>query len=139
MDDQGNALRSPVGAVVGACRDLPFPPRRREIRSMEMKNHRFVSRRSFLRGAGVAVALPWMESLLPREAWAQAATVRRRYLPIFLPNGASDNWRPGTMGQGAAWSLSGPLSPLLPVKSRVTVISGLENGSSFNADGGSSV
>jgi hypothetical protein len=104
-----------------------------------MKNHRFVSRRSFLRGAGVAVALPWMESLLPREAWAQAAGPRRRFLPIFLPNGASENWAPIGFGQGDAWKLSSVLSPLAPFKAKVTMLSNLENGSSFNANGGSSV
>ena len=50
--------------------------------------NRSVSRRVILRGAGVALVLPWMESLQPKAALAQAQ-VRKRYLPIFLPNGAA--------------------------------------------------
>jgi hypothetical protein len=60
-------------------------------------------------------------------------------MPIYLPNGASENWKPANPGTGAAWQLSGVLEPLAPFKSKMSVITGLENGSSFNADGGSSV
>jgi hypothetical protein len=101
--------------------------------------NRFVSsRRTFLRGAGVAITLPWLESLAPRAARAQAL-VKRRYMPIFLPNGAAEAWKPATVGSGAAWQLSGVLQPLEALKSKVTIISGLENGTAFNANGGSSV
>jgi hypothetical protein len=100
---------------------------------------RFVSsRRTFLRGAGVALSLPWLESLAPRGARAQA-TARIRYLPIYLPNGAAEAWTPPTSGQGAAWQLSGVLEPLQAFKSKMIVISGIENGTSFNADSSSSV
>jgi hypothetical protein len=99
----------------------------------------FVStRRSFLRGAGVALSLPFLESLAPRGLRAQAL-VRRRYLPIYLPNGAAEAWKPASTGTGAAWQLSSVLEPLAPLKSKTTVITGLENGWSFNADGSSSV
>ena len=74
---------------------------------------RTLSRRVLLRGAGVALTLPWLESLAPRVAGAQAAGTILRYIPIFLPNGASENWKPTGQGQGAAWQLSGVLSPLL--------------------------
>ena len=100
---------------------------------------RTLSRRVLLRGAGVALALPWLESLAPRVAGAQAAGSMLRYIPIFLPNGASENWTPTGQGQGAAWQLSGVLSPLLALKSKVQIITNLENGSSFNADGSASV
>ena len=33
--------------------------------------NRSVSRRAILRGAGVALTLPWLESLAPKEALAQ--------------------------------------------------------------------
>jgi hypothetical protein len=101
--------------------------------------NRFVStRRTFLRGAGIALTVPWMESLMPRAAFAQAA-VKRRYLPIFLPNGAAEAWKPATAGQGTAWQLSGVLQPLEAFKSKLTIISGLENGTAFNENRSSSV
>lgn len=100
--------------------------------------NRLFSRRTILRGAGVALTLPWLESLQPKSARA-ADVVRKRYLPIFLPNGAAEAWKPPSMGQGAAWKLSGVLQPLEALKAKVTVLTNMENGTSFNADGGSSV
>ena len=97
------------------------------------------SRRTVLRGAGVALALPWLESLLPRAARAQAVEPPRRFLPIYLPNGAPERWKPSALGAGAAWNLSSVLEPLAALKSKVMVISGLENASVFNADGKQSV
>jgi hypothetical protein len=98
----------------------------------------FFSRRTILRGAGVALVLPWLESLAPRSAIAQAA-VRKRYMPIYIPNGTAPFWTPTGQGQGAAWSLSSILEPLAPLKAKLTVLSNIENGTSFNANRGSSV
>lgn len=100
--------------------------------------NRIFSRRTILRGAGVALTLPWLESLQPKNARA-ADVLRKRYLPIFLPNGAAEAWKPPSVGQGTAWKLSGVLQPLEMLKSKVTVLTNVENGTSFNADGGSSV
>jgi hypothetical protein len=95
-----------------------------------------LSRRNVLRGAGVALALPWLESLAPRTVGAQNAAMPRRFLPIFLPNGASDFWRPANAGVGNAWQLSSVLEPFgASIKSKMSVITNLENGSAFNADG----
>jgi hypothetical protein len=97
---------------------------------------RRLSRRSVLRGAGVALALPWLESLAPRAARAQAAGARQRFLPIFLPNGASDFWRPLSTGSGDAWRLSSVLEPFgTSLKAKLNLVTGLENGSVFNPDG----
>jgi hypothetical protein len=99
-----------------------------------------LTRRNVLRGAGVALALPWLESLAPRAARAQAASVRRRFLPIFLPNGASDFWRPASAGSGEQWRLSSVLQPFgASVKAKLSVVTNLENGSVFNADGSPSI
>lgn len=98
-----------------------------------------LSRRNILRGAGVALSLPWLESLAPKHAAAATATVPVRYLPIYLPNGAPLLWSPSGSGSGTAWQLSSILQPLAALKSKVTIISNLENGSVFNMDGSSSV
>lgn len=100
---------------------------------------RAISRRVVLRGAGVALTLPWLESLQPREARAQAAAPRLRFLPIYLPSGAPARWRPPATGSGDAWALSSLLEPLSALKRSVTVLSGMENGSAFNEDGSASV
>lgn len=102
--------------------------------------NRILSRRLVLRGAGVALTLPWLEAMLSnKSARAQASGAPKRYMPIFLPNGASDNWTPAAMGVGGAWALSGVLEPLGALKAKTNILTGLENGSSFNADGGPSV
>lgn len=96
-----------------------------------------LSRRTILRGAGVALALPYMESLFPRTAVAADATAPIRYMPIFLPNGAPDFWIPN--GSTASWTLGSILDPLTDLKAKITVLKNLENGSAFNTGGGSSV
>lgn len=96
-------------------------------------------RRAVLTGAGVTLALPWLSSLAGSSARAQTSPSRIRFLPIFLPNGAPELWKPPSAGRGAEWELSSVLEPLKALKAQVTVISGLENGSVFNEDGSSSV
>ena len=107
------------------------------------------SRRLVLTGAGVAITLPWLEYTLPKRAEASAGNNPKRYIPIFLPNGASENWKPTSVGVGAAWTMSpvfdttktdtdlGAFSAAL--KAKLQVLSGFENGSAFNASGSSSV
>ena len=104
--------------------------------------NRMFSRRTILRGAGVALALPWLESLAPRSALAQAV-VRKRYMPIYIPNGvvglSTDFWTPSGVGQGANWTLSGILEPLKALKAKMTVLTNMENGTAFNPGRGGSV
>jgi hypothetical protein len=94
------------------------------------------TRRRVLWGAGVALALPWLESLSPRQPRAQAPQLPRRFLPIYLPNGAHEFWRPATSGRGDAWRLSSILEPFgAALKAKLNVVTNLENGSVFHADG----
>jgi hypothetical protein len=96
-------------------------------------------RRNVLRGAGVALALPWLEALAPRSARGQAAALPRRFLPISFPCGVPSFWWPQAEGSGDGWQLTSVLEPLTPLKPYVTLLNHLENGSVFNADGSSSV
>jgi hypothetical protein len=89
------------------------------------------SRRQLLRGAGVALALPFLHSLAPRGSAAQAAA-RRRYVSLYFPNGTAEFWRPaGAGGTGDAWKLSPILEPLAPVKRHLTVLTNVANYSTF--------
>lgn len=104
--------------------------------------NRLLSRRLVLRGAGVALTLPWLESLLLRCQTASAQSVAaapKRYLAVFLPNGASENWKPAAVGGGGAWELSPVLDVFGALKAKMQVLSNFENGSAFNADGGAGV
>jgi hypothetical protein len=85
------------------------------------------SRRHFLRGAGVALALPWLESMAPRQARGQAVLARRRFVAMSFPCGTASFWAPTGTGAGAAWKLSPILEPLAPVKSQVSVLTHVGN------------
>ena len=83
-------------------------------------------RRTFLRGAGVTLALPLLESMVPAAtALAQtAATPKTRMGCIYIPHGATmDKWTPATEGTG--FSFSEILQPLEAFRNHVNVISDL--------------
>jgi hypothetical protein len=87
-----------------------------------------LSRRTFLRGAGVAVALPLLDSMIPAAtALAQtAAAPRPRMGFLYLPHGAiMDQWTPAT--EGRDFEFTPILKPLEKYRKQVTVVSGLEN------------
>jgi len=88
------------------------------------RNH--LSRRTFLHGVGVTMALPLLESMLPAATpLAQtSAKGRTRLACIYVPHGATmDKWTPTTDGPG--FELSEILQPLKPFYSRVNIISDL--------------
>ena len=88
-------------------------------------------RRAFLGGAGALVALPLLESLLPRglggrQATAAAPGEARRLFFFYVPNGMHmPAWRPATEGPG--YALTPILQPLAVLKDDVQVLSNLRN------------
>lgn len=91
-----------------------------------------IPRRTFLRGAlsGVAVGigLPILEAMLNRggTAHADGTALPRRLGIFFWGNGVHpDRWRPTTIGPD--WMPGEQLVPLAPLKSRVTVVTGMNN------------
>jgi hypothetical protein len=90
-----------------------------------MIGERKSSRRLFLGGAAALVALPFLESALPRAARAQSLT-RQRFLGYYVPNGIRmEHWTPDK--GGADYDLKPILAPLANVKKKVSVITGLAN------------
>lgn len=84
------------------------------------------SRRRFLCGAGVALCLPWLESLGGVAHAAQAGKEPRRLLLICLPLGIyRDSFIPKQAG--AAYELTEYLAPLADLRDRFTIVSGLEH------------
>ena len=85
-------------------------------------------RRSFLRGLGVTMALPFLECMLPSVVKAAAASAiggpARRLVYFYLPNGMDmANWTPAAAGD--KFELPPTLAPLAPVRQQVSVLSGL--------------
>ena len=81
-------------------------------------------RRAFLRGAGVSMALPWLESI---PVWgADAGQAPVRFACLFSGNGfhAREWW---AKGEGAGMSLGKVLEPLKPFRGKLNFIRGLYN------------
>lgn len=87
-----------------------------------------VSRRTALRGLGVSLALPFLESAAPKSLFAATASgvvqPPRRMAFIFVPNGVNvPKWTPQREGYG--FDLPPILEPLAPLQDDLMVITGL--------------
>ena len=87
---------------------------------------RRISRRTVLRGAGVTMALPWLESLPAFADTVSPAAFPKRFAVLFKGNGINENHWSAT-GSGADMQLSKTLAVLEPFKKKVNVIDGLFN------------
>ncbi len=84
------------------------------------------TRRNFLRGAGVMLSLPWLESLGGIVHAADAAKEPRRLLLVCLPLGIyRDSFVPKQ--PGTSYELPEYLAPLADLRDCFTVVSGLEH------------
>ena len=93
-----------------------------------------VDRRGFLRGAGVALALPWLESLA--TASLAPNTTPRRFLSVYHPDGvglplkadpAWHDWSWFPRGGEKDFELTKVLDVLEPLRSEITIYSGLSH------------
>ncbi|HEX4278282.1 MAG TPA: DUF1552 domain-containing protein [Bryobacteraceae bacterium] len=79
-------------------------------------------RRTFLRGAGVAIGLPLLDSMAPAQT--RLATPKSRLACIYVPHGATmDKWTPAADGKG--FEFTEILKPLEKYRDRVNVFSNL--------------
>ena len=95
-----------------------------------------IPRRTVLRGAGAALALPWLEAMRASSARAGADSEERpvRVAALFFPNGVrEDRWTPKETGSD--WELTPQLTPLGELKSDVSVVSGLWHQACDTGDG----
>lgn len=85
-------------------------------------------RRTFLRGAGTALALPLLDAMIPAlraEGLTAAAPVRRLGFVFYTLGVNEDKWRP--KGEGSDYRLSEALAPMAPHRSKFLVLSGLSS------------
>jgi hypothetical protein len=85
------------------------------------------TRRQVLKGTGIALSVPWLETFAAREAKAAAV---KRYLSVYFPNGTANRW--GATGSGAGMTLKPILQPLEPNKSKALVLANVGNYSPWN-------
>lgn len=99
-----------------------------------------LSRRTLLRGAGAALALPWLEAMMPGKISAAESEGKApedsplRMAALFVPNGVrQDMWTPEKTGRD--FELSPTLEPLADVKDQLLVLTNLWNQASNFGDG----
>ena len=96
---------------------------------MRVSTSERLPRRTFLRGLGTAIALPWLEAMVPGAAAVARAAEPARPLPqrmafIYIPNGANmADWTPAT--EGGDFVLPRILEPLKPLRNDLLVLTGL--------------
>src|SRR5262249_24884428 len=87
-----------------------------------------LSRRTFLQGAGVTVALPFLESMVPAATPMRqtAAASKTRLGASYFPHSATmDKWTP--QGDGTGFEFSEILQPLKPYRDSINIISDLSH------------
>jgi len=85
-------------------------------------------RRTFLRGLGVSLALPLLDSMVPAFTALSASAARpiKRLGIVYVPNGVfMSSWTPE--GDGALLTLTSTLQPLAAFRERMLLMSGLAN------------
>lgn len=94
-----------------------------------------LSRRTLLRGAGAAMALPLLEAMMPRTLRAQAAIAPTRLLFYYVPCGIyMQKWTPTRAG--ADWETTPILAPLEPFRDQLLVLTGIENAAGWDQGDG---
>src|SRR5437762_10431497 len=93
-----------------------------------------IPRRTFLRGVGTTLALPFIESMLPAQTPVSKTEAApgsvRRFLGIWHPHGAAPGyWSP--VQEGKDFEFSFITKPLEPFRDRTVLISGLDMNESF--------
>ena len=100
-----------------------------DTKSNENPSHR-ISRRTILQGAGVAMALPWLESI---PVWGteigptgEEPVTPQRFAALFMACGVNPkHW--WAKGAGEGMELGKSLQPLEPLKTKVNYVEGLFN------------
>src|SRR5262245_45673726 len=99
---------------------------------MAMKKHQahWIARRTFLRGVGVTMALPWLESI---PVWGQEPAPQgepiqppQRFAALFMGCGINaDHW--WAKGSGTTMELGKSLQPMESLKHKMNFVTGLFN------------
>ena len=93
---------------------------------MSFITRKHLSRRTLLRGVGVSLGLPLLDSMIPAQTplAKTAATSKSRLSCIYVPHGATmDKWTPAA--DGKAFEFTEILGPLEKFRDRVSIVSNL--------------
>src|ERR1700689_1024220 len=93
---------------------------------MRLITKKHIPRRAFLRGVGVSLSLPLLDSMIPAQTplARTAAKPQFRMGLCFMPHGAvMNNWTPSK--EGSDFEISPILKPLEAFKNDIVVVSNL--------------
>ena len=120
LNSDSNEKRPPGHPSRKTDASEPGTNKRRQVRNLG------ISRRTFLKGAGVSMALPFLEAMAPGMVRAQDQLRPKRFMAFFVPNGIHmPGWTPASAGSN--FELSPILSPLSGLRSEISILSGLSN------------
>ena len=104
------------------------------MNSQQRMRHPF-SRRLFLGGGAVAIGLPFLESVMPREALAASSASAKRLLYFWIPNGVwMDSFRPDLVGPN--YKMPPVLAALESLRADFSIVTGLNNKPTYPDQGG---
>ena len=95
-----------------------------------------LDRRKFLRGSGIALALPWLESFFSVAQAAKQTAKRKRLACFYLPDGVPmpleedpsfKDWSWFPHGKGRDFTFTKCMETLHPLRDHLTVFSGLSH------------
>jgi len=99
-----------------------------------------IPRRALLRGAGIALGLPWLEAMLPGDARAQSVGVPSRALFVYFPTGYRvDGWLKASPGVYPDFTFPAIAQALAPFKSQLSLITGAGNAPAAFGNGGDGI
>ena len=102
-----------------------------------MLTKKALARRTFLRGVGVTMALPFLDAMAPAATVSRlsAASPAVRLGFVYVPNGIiAKGWLPATTGTG--YQFASTMKPLEPFREKMLVLSNLmQNGGRALGDG----
>ena len=103
-----------------------------------------IDRRNFIRGSGVALALPWFESFTNAVSASEQSGRRKRLACFYMPDGvpmplaadpAHKDWSWFPHGEGKDFTFTRCLEPLEPLRDELTVFAGLSHPAARNIHG----
>ncbi len=98
---------------------------------MNVLTGKTLPRRTFLRGCGAALALPYLDAMAPRR---RARSGPRRFAVFYTPNGyVQDKWLP--VDAGREFTLSPTLEPIAALRHKMTLHTGLDRIKTPGTDG----
>lgn len=93
---------------------------------MNVLTRKHLARRTFLRGLGASIALPWLDAMRPVLAAPAVSASPTRLAFVYVPNGIiMDQWTP--VAGGTDYAFTRVLQPLEPFRDKLFVLSGLDH------------